>query len=130
MLLNIVVVGIPVSAQSKGKSRKRAWMAKVATAATPAWRGAPLAVASRVAITYFYLSDSLDVDNIVKPILDALIGPVLVDDHFVVEIRAVKRDQAQPFTLAHTTPAILRALQQSLDFVTVSLDTANILDPV
>ncbi len=43
-------------------------------------------------ITYFYEEVSLDVDNIPKPILDALKGLVYVDDNQVTDIVCRKRN--------------------------------------
>ena len=43
-------------------------------------------------ITYFHGSDPLDVDNIPKPILDALKGLVYSDDSHVSDLLCRKRD--------------------------------------
>ena len=45
-----------------------------------------------IAITHFYGGASMDVDNIPKPVLDALKGLVYVDDEQLTDITCRKRD--------------------------------------
>ena len=41
---------------------------------------APVGVPVRISTTYYYEGDTPDVDNIIKPIQDALNGLIFVDD--------------------------------------------------
>jgi len=50
----------------------------------------PLAVPVRVTISYYYTSDALDVDNIIKPILDELNSLIYRDDLQVVKVVSQK----------------------------------------
>jgi Holliday junction resolvase RusA-like endonuclease len=52
-----------------------------------------------LSITYYYDGDTPDVDNIIKPIQDALIGIVYQDDSQVVEARSSKTRIDGSFTI-------------------------------
>lgn len=131
MFLEFVVDGIPVSLQGKGW-RRAAWKRRVAgqARATLAPGTAPLVVPAEISIAYFYVEDIVDVDNIVKPIQDALVGVAFDDDARVVEIRAVKRDQHGQYRLRRVPPALAAALRRADDFVYVAVDAADLREPV
>ena len=68
------VLGIPLSAQASGHSRGR-WQETVRAAAEAEWESGtpPIGGEASVTIIYSYEGETdLDVDNIAKPILDAL----------------------------------------------------------
>lgn len=50
-------------------------------------------------ITYFYSDDKLDVDNIVKPIQDALNGLAYVDDGQITDLIVRKRNLSDNFIM-------------------------------
>jgi crossover junction endodeoxyribonuclease RusA len=87
-----VRLGIPCTVQTRNKSRLDNYRRDVRRAATARWSGniAPLAVPVSVTINYYYTSDALDVDNIIKPILDQLKGLVYQDDLQVVKVVSQK----------------------------------------
>jgi crossover junction endodeoxyribonuclease RusA len=76
------ISGPPVSAQTRNCPRLQHWKQEVRAAAqarVPA--GAqPTTDTVQVTITYYYEGDTPDVDNIIKPIQDALVGVVFVDE--------------------------------------------------
>lgn len=88
-----VVPGPPVSQQARRRQLAREWSDEVQRAARPR-RGdsAPVGGDVMVAITYFFDGDSLDVDNIPKPILDALKDTIYADDAQVTDLLCRKRD--------------------------------------
>jgi Endodeoxyribonuclease RusA len=53
---------------------------------------------------YFFVEGDLDLDNILKPILDSLKGIAYLDDSQVVEIVAAKRDLAATATCRADRP--------------------------
>ena len=72
-------MGTPRSAQAR--RGRRAWMETVRSSALEKWGLSPaLYTQVSVTIVYFYRSGAADVDNIIKLILDALIGVVYDDD--------------------------------------------------
>ena len=89
--LEFTVEGPPVSQQSSSRSRQR-WRERVRAAAKPHWQeDEPLPGPVTIRITYLYVTDMLDVDNIPKPILDALNGLVYADDSQVTDLISRKR---------------------------------------
>jgi crossover junction endodeoxyribonuclease RusA len=85
-----VIDGLPMSAQSHNPERLTAWKVAVAAAATQRWEGSPFRGNARVVVTYYHARETagLDGDNMVKPILDALIGIVYDDDRQATHITA------------------------------------------
>lgn len=94
-----IVDGPPVSQQAKKASRRRDWRTRVSQAASAPWNSRPAVVEDvAVAINYFCSDpwvdrrDSLDVDNVPKPILDALKGIVYDDDKQVIDVECHRRN--------------------------------------
>jgi crossover junction endodeoxyribonuclease RusA len=83
-----VIEGPPVSQQARRRNRVRQWSGEVRSIAENYWPvGAPpVTVPIMLTITYFYDSVLVYVDNIPKPILDALKGLVYLDDNQVTDI--------------------------------------------
>lgn len=82
--VEFVVFGVPASAQSGNKARKQAWMDDVRAAAQVIWTDPPLDTKVKVTITHYQRGGTLpDVDNMAKPILDAITGTIWVDDRQV-----------------------------------------------
>jgi crossover junction endodeoxyribonuclease RusA len=77
-----IIDGPPVSQQARRRERVLQWKQEVRRAAQQVWPAGELPVTEPVmiAITHFYGDASMDIDNIPKPVLDALKGLVYVDD--------------------------------------------------
>lgn len=71
----------------------REWKEHVRRTALEAWTNAHTLSAVRVAFTLFHLHRevALDVDNIVKPVQDALIGVALDDDSRITDLIVRRR---------------------------------------
>lgn len=91
---NFAVIGAPVSQQSSHKS-KRQYQIKVAEAANKSV-ASPIRGDERIKIEIDWFSEGFqnkpDVDNIIKPIQDALKGILFVDDNQVESIVARRYD--------------------------------------
>ncbi|WP_419553313.1 RusA family crossover junction endodeoxyribonuclease [Candidatus Poriferisodalis sp.] len=75
------IEGPPVSQQANKKARRRDWRDAVRSAARSEWDSSqPIDGPVAVTINYIYEDASLDVDNVPKPILDALNNLVYPDD--------------------------------------------------
>jgi hypothetical protein len=114
-----IVQGIPRSAQGKNKPAIAAWRAKVRAAAELAWPGGEPAVAHPVEFqaTYFYDQHMVDVDNIIKPMQDALVGIAYVDDVQVQRTSCRRRDLNGAYTIKGASAAILSGFAAGTDFV-------------
>lgn len=72
-----------------------------------------------VTITYFFEVASLDVDNIPKPILDALKGVVYSDDSEVTDLLCRKRDLNGDLRIPQPSALLLETLGRSEQFLHV-----------
>ena len=77
-----------------------------------------------VTITYFFEGASLDVDNIPKPILDALNGRVYSDDSQVTDLLCRKRDLSGDLRIPQPSALLLESLSRSEQFLHIIVTNA------
>ena len=75
-------------------------------------------------IGYYFRGDSLDVDNILKAILDGLEGVVYTDDNLITDLIVSKRSLDE-FARMDVSVAFTRALETGADFVNILVDRAG-----
>jgi hypothetical protein len=118
----------PVSLQAKSRKHLQAWKAFVRGEAEKAWpaAGAPM-YAARVRITMVYLCEGrpADVDNIIKPILDALVGLVIKDDLQVADIDSHRRFLAELPDTASLPALLQRGIASGRECVYVRVSAAQ-----
>lgn len=121
----LAVYGIPVSQQTRKRERLREWRQDVCNAARREWTGGPSDSGSfMVTITYVYDDIILDVDNIPKPILDALKQVIFSDDSQVTDMLCRKRELNAELRLGTFSSALSEALARSTPFVHILVDHA------
>ena len=81
-----------------------------------------------VVITYYFKRGSLDVDNMPKPILDALNGLVYADDSQVTDLVCRKRDRNRDLQFENPSPVLLESLGRSDQFLHISVANALSLE--
>jgi crossover junction endodeoxyribonuclease RusA len=120
---DFVVEGPPVSQQTKNRKRLQAWKQTVLQAATRYWQvgNAPSTDELSIVVTNFYDSVTPDVDNIVKPIQDALIGLVYVDDNQITDCNTRKRKIDGAFKVKGLSRALADGFVNYKDFVHVKI---------
>ncbi len=79
-----------------------------------------------VAITYFFDGDSLDVDNIPKPILDALKDTIYADDAQVTDLLCRKRNVKGDPGIDRPSSVLQATLVHGLQFLHVAVTDAQI----
>ncbi len=122
-----VVEGIPVSLQAKSHSKVK-WKQKVTNEAFNLWIAGDLPTTDNVQVTILYFYDKItgiDVDNMLKPILDALKGLVYVDDGQITDVIGRKREIHGDFTLWLPSPLLLASIKKGVDFVCVQVEIAT-----
>jgi len=106
------VIGSPVSVQGSHKS-KRQYQAAVAKAASTSMVS-PIEGGERIKIEIDWFSEGFqnkpDIDNIIKPIQDALKGVVFVDDNQVESIVARKHDTLRVISFMREPLGIIKPL--------------------
>ena len=115
------IEGPPVSSQTKNRKSLRAWKGRVHQAAEALWpQGTPPVPDDvTVKITYFYDNEPPDVNNIIKPIQDALIGLVYHDDGQVADTSSRKSKIDGAFIVKGVSPELAVRLAAGRDFVWV-----------
>jgi len=120
------VDGLPVSQQARRRQLVREWTQDVRGAAEGEWSGqSPVTEELIVTITYFYDSKPIDVDNIPKPILDALKGVAFVDDNQITDLICRKRDMNTDLQVQHFSTVLDEAFDRSTPFVHIIVDRAS-----
>lgn len=97
----VVVSGTPLSSGSSANSRE-AWKEEIRSASRPALPESHWLTGARMAVTLFYFPAEPmegDIDNIIKPILDALSRHIYFDDHQVerVVVQKFEPERYYPF---------------------------------
>ena len=67
-------------------------------------------------ITYFYNAVAMDVDNIVKPIQDAMIGLAYDDDDQITDILVRKRKLSSNFDLDNLSLVLANGFDRKTEF--------------
>jgi len=124
-ILEFVVMGTPVSLSGSTEA-KRFWQQRVTRAAEYArkdWLPSPFDdMVLRVAYFYVY-APAADLDNIVKPLQDALKGVAFVDDIQVVDLIASMRRKGVSDRVPMTA-LLANAFDGGSDFIYVAVDRA------
>jgi crossover junction endodeoxyribonuclease RusA len=125
--IEFLVEGTPVSLQTKRPAAKAEWQARVKNASRTVLPDGHWATQGRVAATLFYFPDAEmqgDIDNIVKPILDALGQHIYVDDSQVERVVVQKFEPGSvfPFTAPSSTLEDALSRPKPLLYVRLSND--------
>jgi hypothetical protein len=111
--LEFIVPGTPVSQQAKGSKSKEAWKERVKLASRAVLPEGHFSTGVPVSVTLFYFPASEmqgDIDNIVKPILDALSGHIYADDKQVERVWVQKFEPGRIFEFSNPSDKLVEAL--------------------
>lgn len=123
------IEGPPVSQQANKRARRREWRNAVRVAAENEWdSSSPITGPVAVTISYIYEHTSLDIDNVPKPILDALKELVYPDDDQVFDLVCHKRSsRGRMLALPEATSMLRHYARSRGEFVHVLVDRADVL---
>jgi hypothetical protein len=82
----------------------------------------PIGTEVLVTITYYYVDRALDIDNLAKPICDALKGFVYDDDDQIVELLVRKRRLNETEIVEKMSPGLEEAFETGEEFVHVVVE--------
>lgn len=121
-----IVNGPPVSLQTKRRASLQRWKATVRQEAERYWPvgDTPTRDMVRIIVTYYYVGESLDVDNMIKPIQDALRGLVYDDDHIVTDCLGRKRDLDGSFRIKGMSTVLAEGFCRGREFLHVRVEEA------
>lgn len=126
-----IVNGRPVSQQARNRgkgNRLQDWKKTVRQEAEKYWSSEQKTATGLVMlqITYFYDSVQIDIDNIVKPIQDAIKGLAYVDDNQVSDLVVRKRNLSAKLRIENMTPTLVEGLARGNEFLhIVVIDAPN-----
>jgi hypothetical protein len=122
LLFDFCVDGPPLSQQASAASKQR-WKAKVRAAAEVLWPTGNPAMLDQISarITYYHDGKTLDVDNMSKPILDALCGLIYGDDAQISDASQRRRDINGSFRVRNISPHLAKAFATGTEFVHVEI---------
>ena len=122
----LIMEQAPVSSQTRRRQRFHEWRQDLARAARLVWGTEdPVAIPVSVTITYFFDDTPVDVDNLPKPILDALKGLVFRDDSQVYDLFCRKRNRADNLRIERPSQGLLDALDNSRQVLHIKVTAAQ-----
>jgi hypothetical protein len=122
--IEFIIPGTPISLQATGRRSLSEWKARVKEASSAVIPSPHYASEGRIAVTVYYLPAGpaqVDIDNIVKPILDALCRHIYIDDRQVERVVVQKFEPSNIFNFSLPTPTFAKALTGSKPAVYVRL---------
>lgn len=120
------IEGPPVSQQARRRELVRQWSRSVRDAALHRWDAdtSPVAEVIMLTIIYFYNDVPMDVDNIPKPILDALNGLVYVDDSQISDLFCRKRELTDRLQIESESQILKNYIRRGAHFIYISVQSA------
>jgi len=125
--LEFTVEGPPVSYQTRNRANLKDWTDLIRAEAVKQWGDKPpLAGKLKCTIINFHEGDraSLDDDNMVKPIRDAMNGLIYDDDSQIRYSETILASIDAPINARRVSPVILAAYSQGNEFLYVRIDDA------
>lgn len=125
MIWEFTVPGTPISLNSKSRAKPQ-WTEKVRRFGTLSLDRSlfPILIDVAVTVVFFHDEGSLDVDNMLKPVLDGIYPEIIVDDSFVQEVIGARRDISSGITLRNPPDMIIPLLATGEPFVYVGIESA------
>lgn len=116
----------PLSHQAKDTVHKREWREFVHGRAYRDWSGLPVSDES-LSFTLVYLceADPADINNIIKPVQDALIGLVYTDDHVIIDVRGHLRMLSDSIQLIGLPELLQSAVIAGVECVYVRIESSK-----
>ena len=120
------IEGPPVSQQARRRELVRQWSRSVRDAALQRWNAnaSPVAEVIMLTIIYFYNDVPMDVDNIPKPILDALKGLVYRDDSQITDLFCRKRELTDRLQVETESQLLNNYIRRGAHFLYISVESA------
>jgi crossover junction endodeoxyribonuclease RusA len=124
--LEFVLPGPPVSYQTNDKANLKVWQRTVKAEAAKAWSKPPLTGKLKFLLINFHEGDkpTMDDDNRVKPIRDALNKFVYVDDRQIRYSETIHVPIDDPMKIRSASTSLLAAFSKGSEFLYVRIEDA------
>lgn len=128
VLIEFLLPRRPLSHQAKPK-HKEAWRDYVFGRAFAVWKKQPITVGPlRLTVVYLCESDPGDINNIIKPIQDALNSLVYADDSLVWDVTGHMRLLSEPIDIIGLPDLLAEAVIRGSECVYVRITKSNELN--
>lgn len=129
MYFDFLIPKRPLSLQTKKRANLQAWKRYVRAEAAKTWQGhLVLEEDIQLTLVYLFVQDPVDIDNIIKPIQDALVGLIYQNDLLVTDIEAHRRSLTGAFDLTQFPDALIDGILQGEECVYVRISTPRYLE--
>jgi crossover junction endodeoxyribonuclease RusA len=120
-----LVPGPAVSQQTRRQAHRRAWIERVRRNAARRWESeATETEPVALTLTYLHGEGAGDLDNLAKPVLDALKGLVFLDDYQVTDLVLRKRNLSAILRIENPSPLLSSGFDLGSPFLHVLVDIA------
>ncbi len=119
----------PVSYQSKDSKNRRAWKDYVYGRAFSVWKQSPVATgALKFTVVYLCQSDPCDINNIIKPIQDALNSLVYANDGLIWDVTGHMRFLSDQIDIVGLPSQLAEAFIQETECVYIRVTRSHKLN--
>ena len=118
-----VILGRPVSAQTRRRENLEEWKTRIEGAARSLWHDSELEKGPiAVTLIYFAGRTRFDLDNIPKPVLDSLKGLVYEDDSQITDLICRKRILNGNWYIVSDSVVLNEALKERREFLYIVVE--------
>jgi crossover junction endodeoxyribonuclease RusA len=130
LLFEILIPKRPVSHQAKNRENLQAWKDYIYGRARNEWSGGTPYTKVGLRLTLVYLCDEspADIDNIIKPIQDALVGVVYADDSLISDVDSHRRFLSDAIDLTNLPPLLIKGISLGEECIYVRVCLAENLE--
>ena len=129
MYFDFLIPRRPVSLQTRNRKNLQAWKDYVRYEAAKTWTEDVYSdIDLQLTLVYLFNKDPVDIDNIVKPIQDALIGLVYEDDLLITDLRSHRRPLVGTFDLSKCPLPLIRGIVSGAECVYVQVAESRSLE--
>lgn len=115
----------PALSQRADRRSLRNWRRRIKDSASSRWdKETPVVEDVKVTITYFHDGSRFDIDNILKPLLDAMSKLIFVDDSQITDLLCRKRILKDDLEIQNLSTILNEPLRSSRPFVHIIVETA------
>ena len=129
-LFEMLIPRRPVSHQAKNRENLQAWKDYVYGRARIDWiGGTPIATQGlRLMLVYLCNDFPADIDNIIKPIQDALVGVIYADDSLISDVDSHRRFLSDAIDLTNLPPLLVEGVTLGEECIYVRVSLADNLE--
>lgn len=130
MLFEFLIPKRPVSLQARNRNNLQQWKYFVHNQAAMTYSGILYddSVNLHLSLAYLYEDSPLDVDNIIKPIQDALIGLIYQDDSVITDVESHRRWLHEPFDITKYSDLLIQGILSKKECVYVRISESKPLE--